>query len=108
MWWKYEEKQFCFSVNDYNHIHKHIHFKNFNPDLYILGKVDCVTTSSDKHKPCVFPVLWKGEYHNQCVLQGSTGKTWCATELKDSGKYKKWGHCGDSCPREGKEQLSIR
>ena len=76
--------------------------------LHILGKVDCVTTSSDKHKPCVFPVLWKGEYHDQCVLQGSTGKTWCATELKDSGKYKKWGHCGDSCPREGKEQLSIR
>ena len=91
-----------FFLNDYNHISSKTSISSY------LGKVDCVTTSSDKHKPCVFPVLWKGEYHNQCVLQGSTGKTWCATELKDSGKYKKWGHCGDSCPREGKEQLSIR
>ena len=62
--------------------------------------MDCVTVSSDKHKPCVFPVLWKGEYHDKCVKQGSTGKTWCATELKDSDEYKRWGHCGDSCPKE--------
>ena len=66
--------------------------------------MDCVTTSSDKHKPCVFPVLWKGEYRYECIEQASTGKHWCATELKASGKHKKWGHCCDSCPREGKEQ----
>ena len=68
--------------------------------------MDCVTISGDKHKPCVFPVLWKGEYRYECIEQGS--KTWCATELKDSGKHKKWGHCGDSCPREGKELFSIK
>ena len=67
--------------------------------------MDCVTISSDKYKPCVFPVLWKGEYRNECIASGS--KWWCATELKDDGEYEKWGHCGDSCPREGKEQLSI-
>ena len=73
-----------------------------------LGKVDCVTTSSDKHKPCVFPVLWKGEYRYECIEQASTGKHWCATELKTSGAYAKFGHCCDSCPREGKEHLSIK
>ena len=81
-------------------------FQNFKY-FYVLGKVDCVTISSDEHKPCVFPVLWKGEYRNECIASGS--KWWCATELKDDGTYKKFGHCGDSCPREGKEQsLSIR
>ena len=72
---------------------------------YVSGKVDCVTISSDKYKPCVFPVLWKGEYRNECIASGS--KWWCATELKDDGQYQKFGHCGDSCPREGKEPLSV-
>ena len=76
--------------------------------LKLLGKVDCVTVSGDKHKPCVFPVLWKGEYRDECIEQGSTGKHWCATELKSTGAYSKFGHCSDSCPREGKEKLSIR
>ena len=76
--------------------------------LKLLGKVDCVTISSDKHKPCVFPVLWKGEYWYECIEQGSTGKHWCATELKSTGEYQKFGHCGDSCPREGKAQLPRR
>ena len=75
--------------------------------IKLLGKVDCVTVSGDKHKPCVFPVLWKSEYCNECIEQRSTGKHWCATELKSTGAYSKFGHCGDSCPREGKEQLSI-
>ena len=76
--------------------------------LKFLGKVDCVTVSGDKHKPCVFPVLWKGEYRDECIEQGSTGKHWCATELKSTGAYSKFGHCSDSCPREGKRQISIR
>ena len=80
----------------------YLHFKIFN----ISGKVDCVTVSSDKHKPCVFPVLWKGEYHDKCILQSSTGKHWCATELKSSGKWKRFGHCGDSCPKE--EEWTIK
>ena len=76
--------------------YRYLNFKTFN----ISGEVDCVTVSSDKHKPCVFPVLWKGEYHDKCILQSSTGKHWCATELKNSGKWKKFGHCCDSCPKE--------
>ena len=64
-----------------------------------IGKVDCVTISSDEHKPCVFPFVWKGENQYECVKSGS--KRWCATELKDNGEYEKWGHCGDSCPFPG-------
>ena len=97
-----------FSKNDYNYIHEKASALQKLHYLYVLGKVDCVTVSSDKHKPCVFPVLWKGEYYDKCIKQESSGKYWCATELKANGKYKKWGHCGDSCPREGKQQLSKR
>ena len=71
------------------------------PIFFVVGKVECVTTSSDKHKPCIFPFVWKGKDRNKCVKQASTGKHWCATELKNNGEYKKFGHCGDSCPKQG-------
>ena len=81
------------SVSTYLHIKTFHHF-------FVVGKVDCVTISSDKHKPCIFPFVWKGKDRNECVKQQSSGKYWCATELKNNGEYKKWGHCGDSCPNE--------
>ena len=65
--------------------------------------MDCVTISSDKYKPCIFPFVRKGKERNACVKQGS--RHWCATELKSNGEYKKFGHCSDSCP---KEEWSIK
>ena len=69
--------------------------------LYIFeasGDSDCLTISGpSKNKPCIFPFKYQGEEQNSCIKSGT--KFWCATELKSNGYFKKWGNCGENCPK---------
>lgn len=49
-----------------------------------------------KTGPCIFPFTYKGKEYNEC-FPGKHGE-WCATEVDESGKMRKYAFCDTSKP----------
>jgi len=59
----------------------------------------CLTVGGGKTgASCVFPFIYKGVKHNNCILiDADDGKPWCSTKTDQNGKHVggqgQWGHC---------------
>lgn len=76
-------------------------------------KFTCVTVSGPRaNGQCVFPFIFNGVRHDQCVADNSDGRlTWCSTRVDQSGRHVKgeWGHChcttSGGCPIDSYNEL---
>ena len=65
---------------------------------YFLGSSDmsCTTTSDSNvpNKPCIFPYIFDGIYHDKCSFHGA-----CVTLVDAKGQdvTQHWGYCDQNC-----------
>ena len=73
------------------------------------------STSPFKKFPCIFPFIYKGKQHDECV-DGMNGGSWCPTNIQphdnvdylDSESHNNdqggdWGYCEKSCAISSKQ-----
>lgn len=62
-------------------------------------------TGFESNKPCIFPFIGDGKTYNGCADVGPY-KNFCATQVDSNGIAKKFGTCGNGCPRHGSQTAS--
>ena len=49
----------------------------------------------------MFPFIFKGKEHNECIYEKGENTPWCSTKVDANGKHvngqKQWGYCGEGC-----------
>ena len=64
----------------------------------------CMTTSgASPNSPCIFPFIYNGYEHTNCLfVKGQEWEPWCSTLVDSAGEHiggqGNWGNCGPGCP----------